>query len=152
LNVLIQTKHKLWELFQKQTKTEGSSNNLDLKYAYMQKVLAQGLADSFMESWDTKFTYWTMRPNMAISDLETFVPNPRSPSYVSEHATVSRTAAEIIGTFFPQEKDALVKTTVEEARNTRLWSGTEFNIDSQEGFKLGEQIGKEVVKHIGIFE
>jgi hypothetical protein len=53
--------------------------------------------------------------------------------------------------YFPNQKNAFVEDA-KTARDIAVWSGINFDIDTQEGFKLGEQIGKEVVKHIGIIE
>lgn len=117
----------------------------------MQKILAQGLADAFMECWKIKFTYWSARPETVIKNFNTFVPTPSSPSYPSEYTTISKTATEILSYFFPEQKHNFVNDAVA-FRYIPLWSGTNFEIDNQEGFKLGEQIGKEVIKHIGLIE
>jgi hypothetical protein len=121
----------------------------DEEYAKYQSILAQSLADSFMECWKVKYTYWTARPSMRIENLNTAMNNPNFPSYVSGHSTISSTAAQVLGTFFPEKKAIWVKDA-ENARDSRLWAGIHFDVDNQEGFKLGEMIGKDIVSKINI--
>jgi hypothetical protein len=92
--------NQLYELTKDQNLTEKD-------YAKIQSVLAQGLADSFMEAWKIKYTYWTERPSMAMKDLNLAMPDPNFPGYVSGHSTISRTAAEILGNYFPEKKVTL---------------------------------------------
>jgi hypothetical protein len=118
----------------------------DKEYSYAQMILAQSLADAFMECWKVKYTYWTKRPSMSDKSI-TFIwlNNPNFPSYVSGHATVSFTAATILSTLFPEYKESWF-LNAEEAKNTRLWAGIHFPYDLEEGKRLGEEIGKVYVK------
>jgi hypothetical protein len=123
-------------------------NLSDEEYANSQKILAQSLADSFMEVWKVKYTYWTERPSMAIPNLSLAMPNPNFPGYVSGHSAISRTAAEVLGTLYPQYKDSFLKDAIT-AKNSRLSAGVHFPMDNEEGFKLGEKIGKQVLFNLG---
>jgi hypothetical protein len=141
----------LWNIFSQKNNTSVDSKKTDRLFAYMQQILAEGIADTFMETWKVKFTHWTPRPSTQIDDAEPLLSNPHSPSYISEFAATASASKEILLAFFP-ERLSLLNTEAENCSNARLWSGNYFAIDTEEGKKFGAQIGKEIVKHIGIFE
>lgn len=116
----------------------------DVEYAKYQKILAQSLADSFMECWKVKYTYWTARPSMRIQGIVTSMPDPPFPSYLSGHSTISRTSAVVLSQLFPEHKDFWMNSA-EEAKQSRLYAGIHFDIDNREGAKLGEKIGEEII-------
>jgi hypothetical protein len=140
-----ETPSGIW-LNQLQTEEEKTSNEAD--FSRVQSVLAQSLADSFMETWKVKYTYWTQRPDMADSTIITAMPNPPFPAYVSGHSTISRTAASILGSFYPQKADLFFKNA-ELARDSRLYAGIHLPQDNEQGFKLGEKIGSKILEKIG---
>ncbi len=121
----------------------------DKEYAYVQMVVAQVLSDAFMECWKVKFTYWTKRPDMVSSNIDTAMPNPPFPGYVSGHSTISFAAATVLGAFFPEDKDMYL-TQAEEAKNSRLWAGIHFAHDNEEGKKLGVAVGEAMVENLKI--
>ena len=126
-------------------------NMTNVEYAYIQMVLAQSLADSFLECWKVKYTYWTKRPDMVDASIITAMPNPPFPSYVSGHSTISWTAATILSQFFPKEKDIFTKDA-DEAQNSRLWAGIHFPYDNEEGKNLGIKVGDYIVQKLDIKE
>lgn len=116
----------------------------DSEYAYAQKVLAESLADSFMECWKVKYTYWATRPDMADPTLVTPVmPNPPFPSYPSGHSTISATAAAVLSELFPEKKD-IYWNDAAAARDSRLNAGIHFPHDNDEGFILGRKVGERI--------
>jgi hypothetical protein len=114
------------------------------QYAYAQMVLAQSVADSFMECWKIKYKYWTKRPNMVDSTIDVAMDNPHFPSYVSGHSTISWTAAEVLTAMFPSYENIWFGDA-KEAQNSRLWAGIHFSHDNEEGADLGRKIGNLVV-------
>lgn len=131
-------------IWQNRLYEEVSEYNLsDSEYAYAQMVLAQALADSFIQCWKTKFTFWTRRPSMDDPEIAPILSmnNPKFPSYVSGHSTISRTAAEVLSAMFPA-KETVWLADATEAKNSRLWGGIHFPYDNDTGFALGEEIGK----------
>jgi hypothetical protein len=106
----------------------------DKEYSYVQATLAKAIADSFMETWDVKYNYWTIRPSMVDPSIKTAMPNPNFPSYVSGHSTISRTAAEVLGVFFPDKKGKFL-SDAEHARDSRLNAGIHFPMDNDEALK-----------------
>ncbi len=116
----------------------------ELTYSKYQKVLAQSLADAFMECWRIKYTFWTARPSMRIPGIVTSMPDPPFPSYVSGHSLISRTAAYVLGSLIPSKNDEFLKLAGE-ARDSRLYAGIHFQVDNTEGFNVGEEVGKKIV-------
>lgn len=124
-------------------------NLSDKEIAYSQKILTQTLADAFVECWTIKFKYWTKRPDMVDQAIETSMPNPPFPGYVSGHSTISFAAATVLSKMFPSKKDIFINDA-EEAKNSRLWAGIHFPHDNEEGEKLGKAVGEFVISKIGI--
>jgi hypothetical protein len=115
-------------------------NMLLMQYSQMRANLAMTLADAFISCWDTKFTYWTKRPNMRDASIKTVIPTPNFPSYTSGHATISAAASVVLTHYFP-ESENMWKSSAEQARDSRLWAGIHFSQDNEEGFAMGEKIG-----------
>ncbi len=117
----------------------------DLEIAKHQKLLTQSVADSFIEAWRIKYTYWTERPDMAIEGFAPQFDNPYFPSYVSGHATVSQTAADILSYLIPQKTDQF-QAQAQEAADSRLWAGVHFDMDNAVGQKLGRQVASSIIE------
>ena len=78
--------------------------------AHVLAALNTAQADAFIAGWDTKYTYWTMRPVTAIRMLidpswSPVITTPPFPSYVSGHATTSAAASTVLEHFFPAEAE-----------------------------------------------
>jgi membrane-associated phospholipid phosphatase len=124
-----------------------SYNLTILESARASAYLNTAMHDSFVSCWYTKFTYWTARPFQRIlSDPEftTVIPTPNFPGYTSAHSAVSSTAAVILGQLFPEEESYFV-SQAQEAAASRLWAGIHFPQDNNNGFVVGQQIGREYV-------
>lgn len=120
----------------------------DLDYARAQKLLAQTVADAFIECWKVKYEFWIKRPSMKIPDLDLAVGDPPFPGYVSGHSTISAAAAAVLSYLFP-DKENVWQNNARDARNSRLVAGIHFDADNQVGFALGQDVGREVIKKIG---
>jgi len=114
----------------------------DRAYARVQAMLAQVLADAFMECWKVKYQYWTARPSMRIPGLELAMLDPPFPSYPSGHAVVSAAAAEVLAVLVPRHATAW-RGMSRDAADSRLYAGVHFQVDTVEGTKLGTAIGQE---------
>ena len=124
-----------------------SYNLTILESARASAYLNAAMHDSFVSCWYTKFTYWTARPFQRIlsdPDFTTVIPTPNFPSYTSAHSAVSSTAAVILGQLFPEEESYFV-SQAQEAAASRLWAGIHFPQDNNNGFVVGQQIGREYV-------
>jgi hypothetical protein len=122
------------------------ASEMDLAWvADARAALTVTMADAFIACWDTKFTYWTARPFMRISGLQSAIPTPNFPSYTSGHSTVSAAASMILSHAFP-ERTAEWLSLAEEARDTRLWSGIHYRVDNLEGFDMGRKVAIAVLE------
>jgi hypothetical protein len=115
------------------------AKSADAQYALVQKNVAQTMSDAFMECWKVKYTYWTARPDQRLPGLQTGMPDPPFPSYISGHSTVSKAAADALSIMVPQYKDTWESMAVE-ARNSRLVAGIHFDIDNAVGFDVGTEV------------
>jgi hypothetical protein len=121
----------------------------DRTYARAQAMLAQVIADAFMECWKVKYTYWTARPSMRIPDLDLAMPDPPFPSYPSGHAVVSAAAAEVLAVMAPRHA-AEWRRMSSDAADSRLHGGVHFEIDTVEGTRLGTAVGREFATRSGL--
>src|SRR6266540_3483995 len=74
-------------------------------------LVSVGVADSAIACWDTKYTYWTLRPVTAIRMLvgqpfynpnfSTPITTPPFPAYISGHSTFSGCSAAVLEYLFP---------------------------------------------------
>ncbi len=115
--------------------------------AYKQMILTQTLADTFSECWKVKFTYWTARPEMLENSVVQIMNSPNFPSYVSGHSTISASVAQVLTYFFPEDGNYYIDMAID-AKNSRKNAGIHFPVDNEEGYKLGEFIGKNIVSKI----
>jgi membrane-associated phospholipid phosphatase len=105
------------------------------------------IADAGIAAWDTKYAYWSPRPENAIDELglqagwAPLIPTPRFPSYVSGHATFSGAASEVLAHLFPAQAPVF-RARAREAAMSRLWGGIHFRTDNAVGLRMGRQIGR----------
>lgn len=132
--------NRLWDVSQKYKLD-------DEKFAYAQMILAEAIADSFMECWEVKFVYWTKRPDMVDTTIQTAMNNPPFPGYVSGHSTISFTAATVLSKMFPEDAELYIANATE-AKNSRLWAGIHFPYDNDEGEKLGVAVGEYIAQKL----
>jgi membrane-associated phospholipid phosphatase len=107
-------------------------------------LVSVAMADSFICCWDAKYTYWTARPITADPNLDVLIPTPPFPSYTSGHATASTAAATVLAHLFPDDASLLMERA-EEVKQSRLWAGIHFPIDTDMGALGGAMIGRLVV-------
>jgi membrane-associated phospholipid phosphatase len=104
-------------------------------------LLSAAVFDALIGCWDAKETYWFIRPWQADSAI-TVVPavgKPNHPSYPSGHACVSRSAAAVLATFFPEEQADLDAIAME-AGLSRLYAGIHYRFDIVAGAQLGRSV------------
>jgi membrane-associated phospholipid phosphatase len=103
-------------------------------------------ADAFIACWDTKYTYWKLRPVTAIRrEIDPiwvpYIPTPPFPSYVSGHSTTSGAASVVLAHFFPDAASG-VRRLAREAMMSRLYAGIHYESDDEMGLELGTKVGK----------
>src|SRR5262245_35594226 len=71
--------------------------------ARIMSSLHVAIYDAMIAAWDSKYLYRRLRPSDFNRSLTTVIPNPRSPSYPSEHAVAAGAASAVLAFFFPQQ-------------------------------------------------
>lgn len=116
-------------------------------FLFIRAVFAMSFTDAMIAAFDSKYTYWVMRPHMRDPKLEKIIPIPKHPSYPSAHSVTSSTSAVILSHFFPDEKQNWQNLAIQ-AGNTRIWGGLHYVYDHEQGLIQGEKIGNAVIKKI----
>jgi membrane-associated phospholipid phosphatase len=101
--------------------------------------------DATIAAWDSKYTYDRRRPSQFDHRLSTVIPDPRSPSYPSEHAAVGWAAATVLAYLYPQIAAAIQALAQDEGRS-RLLAGVEFPSDVAAGMELGQAVGNALIR------
>jgi hypothetical protein len=140
-------------------------------------LLNVAMADAVIACWDAKYTYVFWRPitaiqlagtdgNPATMEDPAWLPllvTPNFPEYPSGHATVSPSAAVVLGTYFGNDAEftltsetlpGVVRSYVsfaqaaDEAFDARIYGGIHFRSACRDGQALGTQVGNFVMANI----
>jgi membrane-associated phospholipid phosphatase len=95
--------------------------------------------DAYIAAHDAKYTYWSLRPNMADTTIVPLIPVPNHPAYVLNAAIIASAVAELVGSMFPQEA-AQWRYLGEEAGLSRIYGGIHYPSDERAGNQMGKSI------------
>ncbi|TBH76233.1 phosphatase PAP2 family protein [Aquirufa nivalisilvae] len=115
----------------------------EVRMARMLAYLGTAEMDAGIGCWDTKFYYYSPRPQQY--GLKTSVGLPNFPSYTSGHSTFSAAGAEVLSAFFP-EKASTFNSYAQQASDSRVYGLIHWRIDCSMGLKHGKVIGQYAVK------
>jgi len=101
--------------------------------------------EGWIASQDTKFHYWTARPNQFDPTLTTVVPTPPFPTYPSNAATLASAPTVVLSYLFPRETPRY-QAWAKEFGESRLWAGIHFRSDIESGWEIGRRVGEAVVE------
>jgi membrane-associated phospholipid phosphatase len=107
-------------------------------------LVAAGLNDAIIASWDSKYTYNRRRPSQIDKQLTTAIPVSNSPSYPSDYAASASVSAAILDYLFPDDK-VTIDGMAASASESRMYAGVEFPSDVSAGAALGQAIGAAAV-------
>jgi membrane-associated phospholipid phosphatase len=125
---------------------EAIRNNLNWQWAIRDFALMHAaIYDAMVAAWDSKYAYNRKRPSQVDVSLAAALPNPRSPSYPSEHAVAAGAAAAVLSYLFP-ERAAYFVEKAEEAGRSRLLAGVQYPSDVSAGFELGRKVATLVIE------
>jgi len=119
--------------------------------ARMFALLNVAMADAGIAAWDSKYTYWSPRPENAIRDLgiargwKPFLSTPASPAFVSGHAAFSAAASQVLGYVFP-DTTRRFRSQAAEAGRSAIDGGIQFPFSDRAGRRIGERVGGQVVR------
>jgi membrane-associated phospholipid phosphatase len=102
--------------------------------------------DALIAAWHWKYAYARRRPSQRDAGLTTVIPNPLSPSYPSEYATVASAAATVLSSVLTAPYNAGISSLLDEAVHSRLVAGVEYPSDVAAGLWLGQQVGQLVLQ------
>jgi membrane-associated phospholipid phosphatase len=110
---------------------------------HLYALVSATIYDALIACWDAKQTYWYIRPWQADLLITTTaaVGRPNHPSYTSGHSCVSSSGAEVISTFFPEER-AELEAMVVEAGLSRMYGGIHYRFDIEAGQTLGRAVAR----------
>jgi membrane-associated phospholipid phosphatase len=101
-------------------------------------LLGTALMDAGVACWDTKYYYYTPRPQQF--GIKTSVGVPNFPAYTSGHSTFSAAAATVLGYIFPREVEKL-NAQAKEASESRIYGLIHYRSDCEMGLTHGKKIG-----------
>jgi hypothetical protein len=136
-------------------------------YAYAKTSIA--LFDGFIQCWNIKYLYNTLRPETAIDKY--FNPNwrphlqtPPFPEYTCGHCTISAAAAETLTSVFGDNFSYTDSTELEfgiksrsytsfrdaalETAKSRFYGGIHYNYSCERSSVMGKQLGEFVVQRL----
>lgn len=112
------------------------------KIIYLRSLVSMAMYDALIVAFQVKYTYMLPPPYIAKQSITPYVEYYDYPSYPSEQAVVSWSAATLLGYYFPKEK-ALWDKLAAQASLSRLWAGMNYPVD----ISVGEQLGIEVAHY-----
>ena len=102
-------------------------------------------------AWKEKIKYKRKRPQDADPLLQPIINAPLTYSYPCEHSVTAAAAATVLAYFFPEKADSILQLA-KSASQSRIDAGVQFPSDVEAGWKLGEQVAKQIIekaKHDG---
>jgi len=115
----------------------------EVRMARTLALVGTALMDAGIACWDTKYFYYTPRPQQF--GVKTSVGLPNFPSYTSGHSTFSSAAATVLSSIFP-EKASVFDVQAKEASNSRVYGLIHFRVDCEMGLEHGKRIGEYAVE------
>ncbi|MEP7321929.1 MAG: phosphatase PAP2 family protein [Saprospiraceae bacterium] len=110
----------------------------EVRMARTLALLGTSQMDAGIACWETKFYYYTPRPQQF--GVKTSVGLPNFPSYTSGHSTFSSAGATVLGYIFPDQA-ATFTAYAQEASNSRVYGLIHYRVDCDMGLSHGKKIG-----------
>ncbi len=101
--------------------------------------------DATILAWKEKIKYKRKRPNILDVSLKPVIDAPQTYSYPCEHSVTAAAAATMLAYFFPEKADSILQMA-HAASQSRVDAGVQFPSDVEAGWKLGEQVAKEIIE------
>ena len=101
--------------------------------------------DATILTWKEKMKYKRKRPSAVDPSLQTAISAPQTYSYPCEHSVTAAAAAYVLAYFFPKKADSILQLA-HDASQSRIDAGVQFPSDAEAGWKLGEQVAKQIIE------
>jgi membrane-associated phospholipid phosphatase len=102
-------------------------------------VMGATILDAMIVNYDTKYFYWTIRPDQADPSIKAYVAEPPLPAYPAGAVVMGTSLAEVLGHFFPQEAPRL-RSMAAEWGLTRILGGVHFRSDIVAAEEMGRRL------------
>ncbi|WP_428666311.1 phosphatase PAP2 family protein [Runella sp.] len=109
----------------------------DVRMARTLAILGTAEMDAAIACWDTKYFYYTPRPQQF--GLKTSVGLPNFPAYTSGHSTFSSAGATVMSSIFPEQAEKFV-AQANEASMSRIYGLIHYRVDCVMGLEHGKVI------------
>lgn len=101
--------------------------------------------DATILAWKQKLKYKRSRPHNADASLKPVINAPLTYSFPCEHSVTAAAAATMLAYFFPAKADSIMQMA-RAASQSRIDAGVQYQSDVDAGWKLGEQVAKEIIE------
>ena len=101
--------------------------------------------DATILAWKEKVKYKRKRPQVLDPLLKPVINAPLTYSYPCEHTVTAAAAANMLAYFFPEKADSILQLA-HAASQSRVDAGVQFPSDVEAGWKLGEQVAKQIIE------
>ena len=101
--------------------------------------------DAVIAIFDSKYTYWGIRPNQYDTTYKPLIETPPFPGYPSGHAAGAATSSAVLSYFFPEDAKQFQKLA-QNCADSRFYAGIHFRTDNETALKMGAALGKYVVE------
>lgn len=101
--------------------------------------------DATVLAWREKLKYKRKRPQATDPSIKPAINAPSTYSYPCEHSVTASAAAYVLAYFFPQKADSILRLA-RSASQSRVDAGVQFPSDVEAGWKLGEQVAKQIIE------
>lgn len=110
----------------------------EVRMARTLALIGTAVQDAGVCCWETKFYYYTPRPQQF--SLKTSIGLPNFPGYTSGHSTFSGAAAEVLSYVFPEQAGKF-QEQAKQASESRVFGMIHFRSDCDAGLICGKNIG-----------
>lgn len=122
-----------------------SWDNPTLIFRTPQAWINLAIYDATILAWKEKIKYKRKRPQEMDPSLKPVVSAPLTFSYPCEHTVTAAAAATVMAYFMPEKADSILQLA-RAASQSRVDAGVQFPSDIEAGWKLGEQVAKQIIE------
>ena len=105
--------------------------------------------DAIIACWDSKFTYWFIRPSQADPAITLPIGLPNHPSYPSGHSCADGAWRGVLTDAFPSER-ALIEKLEDEGGMSRIYGGIHYRFDVDAGHVIGRATARLALERRGL--